>query len=92
MRTYATYSSNSKGMRLKDWAIKQVEEWDYILKHPKASYQDIVRGLNLDDYTMGSLEGVESIENPVMIKPYKDEVYPAVEAVVLQYIQDKGWM
>ena len=41
---------------------------------------------------MGTLEGIESIENPVMIPPYKDEVYPAVEAVVLQYIQDKGWM
>ena len=39
---------------------------------------------------MGSLEGVESIENPVMIPPYKDEVFPAVESVVLQYIQDKG--
>lgn len=135
---------NPYGMRLKDWAIKQVEEWvnpylltfkgqvdkdgywhdpllhhpegvkvflvdigyfgfglmeeefwegwDYILKHPDASYLDIVRSLNVDDYTMGTLEGIESIENPVMIPPPKDEVYPAVEAVVLQYIQDKGWM
>lgn len=41
---------------------------------------------------MGSIEGVESIENPVMIPPYKYEVFPAAEAVVLQYIQDKGWM
>jgi len=35
---------------------------------------------------------IESIENPVMISPSKDEVSSAVESVVLQYIQDNGWM